>query len=868
MDSARWEQIQSLFHQAADLPEQEREAFLETACADDAELRSQLCAMLHADSRDTSLLDRGLNDIAYQMVSAPDGSSIQQEFGPYRLKRVLGEGGMGVVWLAERLDAGNLVAIKFLPHAGLSPARRERFTQEIKTLGKLKHPFIARLYDAGALADGTPWFVMEYVEGVRFTEYCRDHKLTVEERLRLFRSVCEAVQYAHGQEIIHRDLKPSNILVDEGGAPRLLDFGIAKELRALDAPGQGTQPGLRFLSPDYAPPEWVRDGNVSFYTDVYSLGVILYETLAGQLPFDRSQFPTATEHSVAAGPDAAPPSQHARTSPPSSSAGQLSKAAWSDLDVLCLKAMHNDAEQRYPSVEALLRDIDHYLQREPLEARPDSVRYRLGKFVSRNRRALAGASVAMILVVGLVAFYTIRLARERHRASREAAIATAMNRFLTDDLLAQSDPFKSGNAQQSLVDAISQASPRIDAQFKEEPLIAAGLHETIAKAFDRRSDLARARPEYERATDLFVKAEDPSSQDAIRVRLERADMEARSGDPGSVALAESMVNDAEAAITRNAPQGELAVRTLLIRGVIAVQNNDIHSANQHYAEALRLAEQIPSFDQTAFFKIKQRLAFTYLRLRDGAKAEALFRDLIAASSKNGGEDLNALPFHVNLSQTLLIERKYAEAIKEADFIYPVLAAKFGEDHDVTLKLLGARAAAEGSLHMWDDAIRDDQAAYEVIVRKQGPGALFAIETLSDTAVSQCRAGRYGEGEANARKAWVESTKGFGARAGITGGCSYALALCLIGRNKLEEASRLLNNIDVAAVTQLSGDSNVGASVALAQGEIAARHGDYALADRYAQKAAPVFDRSDADSIDKQALRDLKNAIDTHLRASR
>ena len=189
MDSVRWERIQSLFHEAVELPESERPSFLATAIGSDTELMAEVGAMWRADGHATSILDRGLPEVAHQVLGMSPGPASVPEFGPYRLQEILGEGGMGVVWLAERKDAGNLVAIKFLPHAGLSPARRERFTQEIKTLAKLKHPFIARLYDAGTLADGTPWFVMEYVKGVRFTDYCRQHELTMENRLRLFRSV-------------------------------------------------------------------------------------------------------------------------------------------------------------------------------------------------------------------------------------------------------------------------------------------------------------------------------------------------------------------------------------------------------------------------------------------------------------------------------------------------------------------------------------------------------------------------------------------------------------------------------------------------------------------------------------------------------
>jgi hypothetical protein len=472
------------------------------------------------------------------------------------------------------------------------------------------------------------------------------------------------------------------------------------------------------------------------------------------------------------------------------------------------------------------------------------------------------------LVLGLVSYFMFRLAQERNHASREAAIATAMNRFLADDLLAQTNPYQSGNAKEFFSDVIDRASSNIDRQFRAEPLTAALLHQTVAKAFDGRSDYARARREYDRANDLFLQAKGPLSQDAVLARLQRADMEARSGDPTSFVLAESGVKDAEAVISRIAqPDAELAVRVLSTRGLIALMRNDPRSAHENFGNAVRKAEAIPSFDQTALLKLKQRLAFSYLRLGDGAKAETLFRELIEASSKTAGaEDLNALPFHVNLSQALLVERKYAEAIKEADVIYPILVAKLGEDHEASMKVLGTRAAAEGSLGKWDDAIRDDLTAHELVARKQGPNSLFSISTLSDAALSQCRAGRYMEGIFNSRMAFEEAKSSFGANAGLTGGCSYALAICLMGNNQLNEAADLLDNIDAAAVTQLTGDFTVSAEVALAKGEFAVRRKNYLLANRYLQEAAPTFELPDANGMDKQTFQKLREVIDSHARA--
>jgi serine/threonine-protein kinase len=360
MDSTRWERIQSLFHDVADLPESEQRPFLKAACGDDDRLLAEVEALLEEDARSESLLDPDFANVSEDVLGQPVPRRLgPQEFGPYRIQRELGEGGMGVVYLAERKDLGNLVAIKILRDAWVSAARRERFASEQRMLAQLTHPSIARLYDADTLPDGTPWFVMEYVEGVPLTEYCRRRGCSIRERLELLRSVCEAVQFAHQHAVIHRDLKPSNILVKNDGAVRLLDFGIAKQLEDLDAPADQTRTGLRLMTPAYAAPEQIRMEQVGVHTDVYSLGVILYELLAGRLPFDLSNRTPGEAETIIVNHQPERPSVVAQRSP---TAPASSKAAWDDLDVLCLTAMHKDPERRYRSVEALIRDIDHFLK--------------------------------------------------------------------------------------------------------------------------------------------------------------------------------------------------------------------------------------------------------------------------------------------------------------------------------------------------------------------------------------------------------------------------------------------------------------------------------------------------------------------------
>jgi len=234
VDSARWERIQAVFHEAVALPPGERRGYVESTAGNDRELIAEVLEALEEDDRGSSLLDAGVGRLAAPLL---DGAqSALEQIGPYRFIRLLGEGGMGTVFLAERLDLGTQAAIKILRDAWLSPSRRRRFAAEQRTLAALNHPGIARLFDAGVLNDGTPWIVMEYVDGTPITDYCQTHNAPLQERLRLFRAVCDAVQFAHRHLVIHRDLKPSNILVGAFGETVVVDWGLAKDLRASDLP--------------------------------------------------------------------------------------------------------------------------------------------------------------------------------------------------------------------------------------------------------------------------------------------------------------------------------------------------------------------------------------------------------------------------------------------------------------------------------------------------------------------------------------------------------------------------------------------------------------------------------------------------------
>jgi eukaryotic-like serine/threonine-protein kinase len=587
MDSTRWQKVQSLFHEAADLPASQQRVFLETQCGDDAGLVSEVLILLEEDARGGSLLDGDVAEVASQIFSNSSAGSLPfREFGPYRIKQALGEGGMGVVYLAEREDLGNEVAIKILRDAWVSPARRERFNAEQRTLAQLNHPSIARLYDADTSPDGTPFFVMEYVEGVPLTEFCKTQKCSIAERLRLFRAVCEAVLYAHQHAVIHRDLKPSNILVKADGSIRLLDFGIAKHLENLGELVDQTITGLRLMTPAYAAPEQIRGEQVGIQSDVYSLGVVLYELLAGQLPFDFSSSTPAQAEKILTEQEAEKPSEAAKKAAASAevetnrSAMTASKTAWADLDVLCLTAMHKDSQRRYQSVEALIRDVDHYLDGEPLEAQPDTWHYTLGKFVRRHWQLVSAAAVVFALLVGLVIFYTVRLTRARNAALMQAARTQRIQRFMLN-LFQGGDP-SAGPADDlrvvTLLDRGVQEARSLDA----EPAVQAELYETLGGIYQKLGKLEQADSLMESALAKREALYGPDSTETAQGLLALGslrDAEARYAD------AERLIRQALDRDRRHLPANDPAVAKamLALGGVLENRGN--------YEQSIAILEQ-------------------------------------------------------------------------------------------------------------------------------------------------------------------------------------------------------------------------------------------------------------------------------------
>jgi non-specific serine/threonine protein kinase/serine/threonine-protein kinase len=435
MTPERFRQIRDVAEAALDRPEHERPAFLSAACAENDTLRAEVDSLLEAyeEMRRQSFLEtpaaelRGREPLTAgeedpHDEALPPGTRV----GAYELGDTVGRGGMGIVYRAVRADDEyrHVVAVKVIRRGMDTAVGQRRFREERQILAGLDHPGIARLLDGGTTEAGLPYFVMEYVEGEPIDAYCDRRRLDVAERLRLFLRVCAPVHHAHRSLVVHRDLKPGNILVTADGSPKLLDFGIARLVRPAHEPGDVdlTVTVLRMLTPDYASPEQVRGEPVTTATDVYSLGVLLYELLSGQRPYR-----TGHIHEVMAAicdVDPKPPSASvARNGKPTTAEAPalLRRTLAGDLDTIVLKALRKAPNERYASVEAFADDVTRHLEGRPVRARPHTVAYRASKFVRRHRAAVVGASLAILALVGttLVALVQAREARAaRTRAEK------------------------------------------------------------------------------------------------------------------------------------------------------------------------------------------------------------------------------------------------------------------------------------------------------------------------------------------------------------------------------------------------------------------------------------------------------------------
>jgi serine/threonine-protein kinase len=770
MPPPEWREIEEAFGAALEVPVESRSEWLDERCGADPELRREVESLLSAESASDGFLRHDdLAGVAGSLLG-DDAEEITpgRRVGAYTLLRELGRGGMGVVYLAAR-EGGEFtqrVALKLVRRGLDTEDILERFRTERRILASLNHPNIARLFDGGTTEEGLPFFVMEYVEGLPLLRYCDGRALSTGERLRLFREVCAAVQYAHQNLVIHRDIKPSNILVTSAGEVKLLDFGVAK-LLSPEPGGEGaaqTQTALRVMTPEYASPEQVRGERLTTATDVYSLGVVLYEMLTGAKPYrlkdaspeelSRAIRDTEPSKPSEAFRDAATRGRAAAgksDSLPNVAAFQRPRVAASqlrgDIDNIVLMALRKEPSRRYKSVAQFSEDIERHLNGLPVVARKDTFAYRASKFVRRHRAGVAAAAlVALAIVAGLVGtvWEARAAARERDQARREQAKAEQLNKFLQSILSAASPEEKGKDAK--VIEVLNDAARRVETEFAAEPALKAQALLTIGQTYVM--------------LELLDEAE-KALREALKVNAELYGEENRATTSSMTYLAEVVLAKGE--------YGE--AESLLVRAV-AAQRRLSPSGSKELAYALHVLGEL------------------YARKGEYEKAKLLLRESVAMSDKiSGGQNENSAYTLVSLGRAEQFSGDTAGAestYRKSVAIYRGLPPRYEGKLGAALVNLGGLLAARGD---YDEGVGVMREA-EGIFQKQGAGySLFVTESYLCNAYANH--GDYGR----ALEACVKAVEG-GRKLGIENTADFITALDYLGLSltragRAQEAERAL-----------------------------------------------------------------------------
>ena len=657
---------QRLADEARDLPPTERARFLDQRCGQDDELRRRVEALLTASSHMTETLDPSTarDGIA---SGAPGGFSAApspppREIGPYKVLEQLGEGGFGTVFLAEQsAPVRRRVAIKIIKPGMDSRAIVARFEQERQALAIMDHPNIAKVLDAGASPDGRPFFVMEYVAGEPITTYCDKARLSVQDRLQLFISVCEAVQHAHHKGIIHRDIKPSNVLVTiASGSPvvKIIDFGVAKALsHTLTDKTIFTEHGQILGTPEYMSPEQAEMGalDIDTRTDVYSLGVLLYELLTGAVPFEAKELrskgyneiqriirevdppkPSTKLRSLGAKSEDVANRRHTRIE---ALEGQLRR----ELEWIPLKAMRKDRNERYDSPLAMAGDIRNHLAGRPLLAGPESAIYRARKFVLRNRIPVAAtAAVLAALVLGAIGSTVgfVKASQQRDRADAEARRATDEAARLRQvvlyvtSMLGSANPASGDRKNVTVRELLDDAVARLDAgALKDQPRNEAALRAIIGSTYRSLSLWDKAEPQWRRALEMeraAVGAASPEASVAL-AGLGQVQLDTGRLDEAAKSLEEALTAQRAALNPDDFRIGD----TVNHLGLLADLRGDLKSAEARYAEALAIYQKTPA-DAPRVADATTNLATVAHKLGDGRRAVELATQALAMRRQSSG----------------------------------------------------------------------------------------------------------------------------------------------------------------------------------------------------------------------------------------
>jgi serine/threonine-protein kinase len=678
-----------LFDELIDLSPTQRRQRLAAVRAQDPALASGVERLLAADAGGTGVLEGLAVEAAALVVDSPRGTDVVappfERLGSWRLVELLGTGGMGEVWLGEREDGGfaQQAAVKLVRGGMASDHVVARFVLERQVLARLHHPAISRLLDGGLAADGRPWFAMELVRGLPLLQWIQQQKPTLRQRLELFLRIAEPVEFAHRNLVVHRDLKPGNVLVEATGVPRLLDFGLAKILEA-DAEEGVTRTELRALTPAYAAPEQVRGEPVSTATDVYSLGVLLYQLLTGELPHRRSAPSLAAlAHEVLHESVERPSVRVERRAVANGSSRAEARAEArglaGDLDVIVRKALEPEPTRRYPSVAALVDDLERHLGGQPINARPATVGYRAHKFLLRHTLAVVAAVVVVASLVSALAI-SIRQTQRANDAALaaqlEAQRAERVKAFLVS-VFEQADPRRAQGADISARQILAEGARRLETELAEEPMVRAELFDAVAHIqsslglFDQGLvNAERAAKERaaihgtgsrQHATSLTTMAAALLGQGNVAEARRRFDQAITylepTGDPE--ALAEALSGRAEARLIEGDPKGSLSDERRAYDLTAAALGKDSAEALEHLSNLAVLETEAGTF----------------------AEAVRMFREILAVlEPREGGDTPAVLDVVLNLATALDTAGENREALDLFGRVVAGRRAIYGSGH--------------------------------------------------------------------------------------------------------------------------------------------------------------------------------------------
>jgi eukaryotic-like serine/threonine-protein kinase len=753
MQEGRFQRIDAVFAQALELPAADRGAFLAAACGDDHELRREVEELLTADRRASGFL-----------ATSPEPALLAPgtRVGPYQLEGLLGRGGMGSVYLARRADLDRPVALKLVDAPYRHPELVPRFHAERQILARLEHPSIARLYDAGETADGVPYLVLEYVDGEPLDRYCDRLELGLEERVGLFRKLLDAVAHAHQSLLVHRDIKPSNVLVTSDGQVRLLDFGIAQRLDPHRRAASATT--SRMMTPAYASPEQVRGEPLTTATDIFSLGVVLYELLTGRRPYQvKSELPHELEAAILKQEPERP---------------SLATAPWrrqlaGDLDTIVLTALDKEPAKRYRSVLELQADLERWSDHRPISARPPSRAYRLTKFVRRHRAGVAAGVLGAALGLGLV----VSLFQERDRAARERDRARDALAFVVD-VFATKRPYDQGSQEISAREILAAAARRAEAELGADPDLQAALFRSVGQATAGIGRYAEAAPLLARSLEHHARAQPDSAEHAASLEaigwnefllgqrgeaiahLEKAVALRRRLAPGSLdlALALNLLGNVETERVRTTDVATLERIAAYFNealelnrrlegpnssGVIASLGGlvKIAAARGELPQAEQLARQVVAASLTAFgpehpetVSSQRSLAYTLVDQAKFSEAEVLFRDSLATLERILPADHPEIDTGItDVGLVLSRQAKFVEAEPFLRRAYDSSLLQRGEEHPDTIISLGNLAMVVQGQGRLAEAIPLREREVALGRRVHGADSVLVAQTLGSLA---------------------------------------------------------------------------------------------------------------------------------------